>query len=87
MDVKREPVDVKEPVVLAPSQEVTKSCSRVGEVLEPRGPLHDADRVLIQSLGVTDYILLYYTLVTDEVLPHGFLEDFIKLEQSVRRRI
>ena len=36
-------------------------------------------------LGITDFVLLYFTLVADDVLPQGYLADFAKLEGPVRR--
>ena len=36
-------------------------------------------------LGITEFILLYFTLVLDDVLPLGYLADFSKLEVPLRR--
>ena len=86
LNIKSEPVELDEAVVLGPSWKVLETRTRVAEILEPRNPLHDADQELIRKLGITDYVLL--TLlhsVTDEALPHGFLADFVYLEQAVRR--
>ena len=48
--------------------------------------MHDADKNIICNLGITDFLIYFIKpLVTDKVLPHGYLADFVKLEQSVRR--
>ena len=47
--------------------------------------LQVADRLIVERLGITDYVLLYFTLVTDKVLLHGYWADFVKLEQAARR--
>ena len=51
LDVNLEPLDEHESVAPASSQEGMDCCSHVAEVLEPRGPLHDADRHLIRFSG------------------------------------
>ena len=48
-------------------------------------PLQHANRLIVERLGITDYVLLYFTLITDKVLPHGYLADFVKQEQAARR--
>ena len=36
-------------------------------------------------LGVKDIVWLHFTLVSDDVLPHGYFADFAKLEGPIRR--
>ena len=59
--------------------------SYVARVSKSFTPLHEADQALFSKLGIADFVLLYFTLVTDGVLPHGFFADFVELEQYARR--
>ena len=79
------PMDLEVSAVPRSSSSTLGGCSRAAEVLVPHSSLHPADQGFVQKLGVTDYITLYYTLVADKVLPHGFLGDFLNLEPHVRR--
>ena len=40
------------------------------------------DRALVQKIGLTDIVLLYFTLLADKVVPSGFLPEFVTLEAS-----
>ena len=51
----------------------------------PHSSLHPADLGFIQKLGATDYVVFFYTLVADKVLPHGYFLDVLNLEPHVRR--
>ena len=59
--------------------------SRASDEVVSGGMIHEADRAVIGSLGSTDFVLLYFMLVADNVLPRGFLADFTKLEGPARR--
>ena len=78
-------VIVLERVFFGRTCKVLESESRVAELAQTALPLQDDDRVLVQKLSSTDHVLLYSTLVTDKVLPPGFLAHFDKLEQPARR--
>ena len=74
-----------EGMALGSACEVLGGESHVPEHVKDANPLQDADRLIVERLGINDYVLLYFTLVTDKVLPHGCLADFVKLEQAARR--
>ena len=79
------PMDLEVSAVPRSSSSMLGGCSRSAEVLVPHSSLHPADQGFVQKLGATDFIMLYYTLVADKVLPHGFLGAFLDLEPHVRR--
>ena len=83
--IKTEPVDLAAAVVPGSSCSNPESLSRSTEILAPTSPSHPADCAVVLEFGISEYVLLYETLVTDGVLQHGYLADFIKLEHSVRR--
>ena len=78
-------VGTSEGVALGSACEVLGGESHVPEHVKDANPLQDADRLIVERYGFTNYVLLYFTLVTDKVLPHGYLADFVKLEQAARR--
>ena len=47
--------------------------------------LNVRDRALLQTTGLTDMVLLYFTLLADKAVPNGFLPEFVNLENSMRR--
>ena len=47
--------------------------------------LNVRDRALLQTTGLTDMVLLYFTLLADKAVPSGFLHEFVNLETSMRR--
>ena len=49
------------------------------------GMLYARDETLLRSVGLADMVLLYLTLLTDNVFPGGFLSEFVSLECSMRR--
>ena len=54
------------------------------------GPSVHSGRATSQSMpvsGLFDFTLLYYTLVLDEAIPLGYLEDFRSLEAPARRAV
>ena len=51
------------------SQNSSEEPSRAAQEVVIGGLLHEADRAAIGTLGSTDFVLLYFTLVADDVLP------------------
>ena len=60
----------------------------VGQVPEMGKPgtgiFYSRDQVLLQSVFLADMVLLYFTLLVDEVVLGGFLPEFVSLESSMR---
>ena len=59
-NVKCEPVELDEAVVLGLSRKVLETCNRVAEIMEPRGRLHDADQELIRRLCAL--LIVFYSV-------------------------
>ena len=65
---------------------VVNEVVEVPEMVKPgTGILHACHHLLLQSVGLTDVVLLYFTLRVDKVVPGGFLPEFVSLEYSMRR--
>ena len=47
--------------------------------------LHVLDAALLRTVGRTDIVLLYLTLLADCIIPGGFLAEFLSLESTMRR--
>ena len=62
-------------------------CGCTSKVVEP--PVHSGPAISqsIPVSGLFDFTLLYYTLVLDNAIPLGFLEDFRSLEAPARRAV
>ena len=60
-------------------------CGFTSKVVEP--PVHSGPAISqsIPVSGLFDFTLLYYTLVLDNAIPLGYLEDFRSLEAPARR--
>ena len=66
---------------LCPAEEISRSsCSPAS-----MDPIREAEIAFIRTYGIADFVLLYFTLVSDDVLPRGYLVDFAKLEAPARR--
>ena len=75
--LKIEPIDLAEAVVPGSSCSTPESLSRSAEEFASTSPLHPAECAVVLEFGISDYVLLYFSLVTDGVLQHGYLADFI----------
>ena len=62
-------------------------CGFLSKVVEP--PVHSGPAISqsIPVSGLFDFTLLYYTLVLDNAIPLGYLEDFRNLEAPARRAV
>ena len=62
-------------------------CGFTSKVVEP--PVHSGPAISqsIPVSGLFDFTLLYYTLVLDNAIPLGYLEDFRSLEAPTRRAV
>ena len=81
------PMDLEVSAVPRSSSSTLGGCSCAAEALVPHSSLHPADQGFVQKLGATDYVTLYYTLVADKVLPHGFLGDLLPQFGTTRSTI
>ena len=70
----------------SPDQE-SSPCGFPSKVAEP--PVHPGPAISqsIPVSGLFDFTLLYYTLVLDNAIPFGYLEDFRSLEAPARRAV
>ena len=66
---------------LCPAEEISRSSCSPASI----DPIREVEIAFIRTYGVADFALLYFTLVSDGVLPRGYLADFEKLESPARR--
>ena len=68
------------------ANEAVKDTVEVAEMsISNSGIMHARDEALLRSIGLTDMVRLYLALLADNVVPGGFLSEFVSLESSMRR--